>query len=415
MIQTLKGMQDVLPPKATRFRAVEARLRAVFARYGYGEAMTPVMEPTELFARGLGEGSDIVTKEMYTFEDRGGRSVTLRPEGTASVVRAAVNAGLLQDNRMVKLCYFEPMFRYERPQKGRFREFWQYGVEALGSGAPALDAETIAMACDALDELGVKDHRVLLNSVGCGECRPRYVEALRVFAEKKSESALCGECCARAKKNPLRMLDCKKEECREQFKDAPLISAYWCDTCREHFSRVKNNLGKLDVSFEEAPRLVRGLDYYVRTAFEIIHEGALGAQNALLGGGRYDGLVKALGGPDAAGIGFAGGMERLLMAMPEETDAAGSDAFLVSLGEAAFHKAMELAATLRKSGLVVEMDYEGKSLKAQMKEADRAKARFAVIVGDDELRKGAATLKDMKTGEQREVKLERIAEEMKRP
>ncbi|UCF81529.1 MAG: histidine--tRNA ligase [Acidobacteriota bacterium] len=399
MFQTLRGMRDILPDEAERRRSMEAALRGVFSRYGYREIVTPMMEEASLFARGLGEGSDLVSKEMYSFEDRGGRTVTLRPEGTASVLRAAAQAGLCQGKGLVRLCYYGPMFRYEKPQKGRMREFYQYGVEALGSHSPALDAEMLEMVARVLEALRVEDTTLLLNSVGCAACRPAYVKALVKFAEGKK---LCRECLARAGRNPLRMLDCKRGECRDVLDGAPEIPDYWCDDCRGHFSEVRENLDGYGVAYKLEPHLVRGLDYYVRTAFEVIQE-SLGAQDALLGGGRYDGLAKALGCPDVPGIGFAGGVERLLIALPEAEKTPRLDVYVAAAGDSALGEALRLAREMRAAGLSAEVDFEGRSLKAQMKEANRLGARRAVILGEDELKNRAATLKDMETGEQRSV------------
>jgi histidyl-tRNA synthetase len=408
MFQTLKGMRDWLPEEAGRWAEARETLRRVFARYGYGEIVTPIMEMTELFARGLGEGSDIVHKEMYTFTDRGDRSVTLRPEGTAPVVRAAINAGLLHGGKMVKLCYFGPMFRYERPQKGRMREFYQYGVEALGGKSLLLDAEVIAMAMVALRECGVEGASLLLNSVGCpeSECRPAYVEKLKTFAAPLAASGkLCGECAARLERNALRVLDCKNEGCRAALEKAPRITDCLCADCAGHFDEVQKGLKACGVAFALEPHLVRGLDYYVRTAFEVTH-GSLGAQNALLGGGRYDGLCKELGGPDVPGIGFAGGVERLLLAMPEKGGAAGLDVYIAVLGDFAAD-ALALAERLRNAGLNVEMNFDAKKkLGAQIGEASKLKARWAVILGEDERKSGMPTVKNLGSGEQTSMREE---------
>jgi histidyl-tRNA synthetase len=396
MFQPLRGMRDILPDEAERRRS----------RYGYREIVTPTMEEASLFARSLGEGSDLVSKEMYSFEDRGGRFVTLRPEGTASVLRAAAQAGLCQGKGLARLCYYGPMFRYEKPQKGRMREFHQYGVEALGSHNPALDAEMLEMVARALEALRVKDTTLLLNSVGCAACRPAYVEALVKFAEGKE---LCGECRARAERNPLRMLDCKREGCCDVLDGAPEISGYWCDACRGHFSEVREHLDGYGVAYKVEPHLVRGLDYYVRTAFEVVQE-SLGAQDALLGGGRYDGLAKALGCPDVPGIGFAGGVERLLIALPEAEQTPRLDVYVAAAGGGALAEALRLAREVRAAGLSAEVDFEKRSLKSQMKEANRLGARRAVILGEEELKNQTATLRDMETGEQRAVARDEVLE-----
>jgi len=405
-----KGTQDILPEDARRWQWLEATFRDCCARYGFGEIRTPIFETTELFTRGVGEDTDIVSKQMYSFQSRGGDSLTLRPEGTAPVVRALIQHNLLAQGSMQKLFYYGPIFRYERPQKGRYRQFHQIGVEAFGSLGPEVDAEVLAFATDLLAALGIRNVRLELNSVGCPECRPRYRDALRnALAGARTE--LCPDCERRYEVNPLRILDCKIERCREIARDVPVILDVLCDACKEHLRGVENGLQALGVEYIVNPHIVRGLDYYTRTAFEFIASG-LGSQDTVLAGGRYDGLVKELGGPDTPAIGFAAGVERLLLSagealpIPEVT----GPVFIAALGDAARERAFVLVQDLRRAGLPAATDYAGRSLKAQMKEANRQGAWFALIIGEDELARNEATLRDMRTATQEAVKLDRLIE-----
>jgi histidyl-tRNA synthetase len=385
---------------------VEAAARAVLRAYNYHEIRTPIFEETQLFARGVGADTDIVTKEMYTFEDRDGSSLTLRPENTASVIRAYIEHRLDQRPGVQKLYYIGPMFRRERPQKGRYRQFYQIGAEAIGSESPAVDAEVIALVLDILKAAGLSGYQLLLNSVGDRNCRPQYVERLR--QELKSVAPrMCEDCQRRAETNPLRVLDCKVEADQPIIESLPHITDCLCEACRAHFDAVKQYLDDLGVAYEVRPRLVRGLDYYMRTTFEVVH-GALGAQNSVLGGGRYDGLAESLGSRVAApGIGFSIGEDRLVMSVEEESPAAPLDLFIAPLGEPALRHAAVLASGFRKEGVIVELS-EGK-LKRGMELANKLGARFALIVGENEMAAGRYALKNMATGEQEELTRDEIA------
>ncbi len=390
----VKGFHDIVPPESERFTALEQRLRDVLRAYNYDEIRVPIAERTELFARSLGETTDIVEKEMYTFADRDGTSLTLRPEGTASVVRAAIDGGLAQRERVAKLYYMGPMFRRERPQRGRSRQFHQVGAELIGRDDPTADAETVALFADCLTAAGVPAARIVLNSLGDAVCRPAYRAVLTAFAEAHL-AELCNNCRQRLARNPFRLLDCKEEGCRRVMADAPRVSEHLCPECRAHFAEVKRLLEAAGVVFREDASLVRGLDYYVRTAFEAVASN-LGAQNAVGGGGRYDGLVEALGGPPLAGIGFALGIERLLLAGDTAAADLRPEVCVIPLSEAASVPAFQLARRLRVDGTRCELEATGRSVKSAMKRADKLGARFAVLVGEDELRDGRATVRDMR-------------------
>ena len=408
-IRAVKGMRDILPPASQVWNSVESVARQVFHSYNYQEIRTPIVEETELFARGVGEETDIVGKEMYTFEDRDGSSLTLRPENTASVIRSYIEHRLDQQPGLQKLYYIGPMFRRERPQKGRYRQFYQIGAEAIGSVSPAVDAEVIEMVCELLDRTGVTGYSLLMNSVGCPKCRPAFIEALR---ERLRQDAprLCSDCQRRALTNPLRVLDCKVPEDQPIIEALPSILDYLCEECREHFEAVKTFLGDREIAFEVRPRLVRGLDYYTRTTFEIVH-GALGAQNSVLGGGRYDGLAESLGSRvSAPGIGFSIGEDRLVMTVEEsrhEDLAPGVQLFVATLGEAAFRHASVLARDLRREGIQVDVSTD-KKLKRALEVANKMGARFTLILGDDEIAAGVYSLKNMTSGEQKQVRREEI-------
>lgn len=393
-INSVKGFHDVLPDESGRWNGMEVQARDVFARYGYDEIRIPILEKTELFSRSIGEATDIVEKEMYTFEDRDGSSVTLRPEGTASVVRAYVEHALHQREPFSKLYYIGPMFRRERPQKGRLRQFHQIGVEAIGRDDAAVDAEVILLLHDLVSELRIREPRIDLNSLGCSDCRPRYVEELRRFGAQHLDE-LCENCKRRLERNPLRLLDCKVESCQAATAAAPKISDHLCDACREHFATVRALLDREQVETHLNPRMVRGLDYYCRTAFEVSAAG-LGSQSAVGGGGRYDGLVRSFGGPDAAGVGFALGVERLLLAMEDGGPArTAAEVFLAPLDRSAESEAAHLAHALRRGGMRVEVPSAGKSLKSQMRSADRLGVPYVLIMGADELAAKALTVRDM--------------------
>ena len=399
----VKGFHDIVPPESERFTALEDRLRGVLRSYNYDEIRIPIAERTELFARSLGETTDIVEKEMYTFDDRDGTSLTLRPEGTASVVRAAIEAGLAQRERVAKLYYSGPMFRRERPQRGRSRQFHQIGAELIGRDDPTADAETVVLFADCLAAAGVPDARILLNSLGDATCRPAYRAALTAYGEARL-AELCANCRQRLVRNPLRLLDCKEEVCRRIMADAPRVAEHLCEACRVHFDEVKRLLAAAGVAFSEDARLVRGLDYYVRTAFEALAPN-LGAQNAVGGGGRYDGLVEALGGPPLAGVGFAFGVERLLLAAGATTTVQAPYVCVIPLADAATLAAFQMARRLRVAGVRCELESSGRSVKSAMRRADRLGAHFAVLLGDDELQAGRATVRDLRAQRDHRVAL----------
>ncbi len=405
MIPAVRGTRDILPGDVESWQFVESVARRVFERYGYAEVRTPIIEREELFSKGTGASTDIVLKEMYTFTDKGGERVTLRPEATPGLVRAFVQHGLEEKMAVPKLYCLGPMFRYERPQKGRYRQFHQVDVEVFGVAEPGVDAEMLEMVWTWLGELGISGVELVINSVGCANCRPVFVKAL-LEALGKDTQKLCEDCQRRAVTNPLRIFDCKVPEDQPIIDRLPHTMDYLCEECRTHFGQVTRLLGVYGIPYRLSHRLVRGLDYYVRTTFEVLAP-QLGAQNALVGGGRYDGLVKDLGGPDRPGIGFAAGLERLVLALPEDKipKAAAPDVYVVALGDAARDEVVRLVADLRRGGVRAESDYESRSLKSQLKRADRVKARRAAIIGDNELALGQVTVRDMATGEQHAVPL----------
>ena len=396
-----RGTQDTLPQDSWRWQRLESAFREVCRRYGYREIRTPLFEETELFARGVGEGTELVHKQMYTFEDRGGRSLTLRAEGTAPVVRAFIEHNLGAQGVMQKLCYFAPIFRYERPQAGRLRQHHQLGVEAIGAAGPDIDAEVIALYHQFLDAVDLRGAVTHLSSIGCPQCRPALSAALRAFfAPKLAE--MCDFCQARYQSNPLRILDCKVPHDVEAREGAPSALEYLCDDCRQHFAGVRTALDALGVSYEVDPTIVRGLDYYSRTAFEVIHSG-LGAKDVIMGGGRYDGLVEMLEGTPTPGIGFGSGIERLLLVLGEQTAPAEIALYVAAASPEARQPAFELAMAARRAGLATELDYLQRSLKVQMREAGRCGARVTALLGEDELARGHVTLRDMASGEQQSV------------
>lgn len=403
MIRAVKGTRDILPPSSAVWNHAESIARRIFRAYNYREIRTPIFEETSLFARGVGEETDIVSKEMYTWEDRDGTSLTLRPEATASVIRSYIEHRLDQRPGLQKLYYIGPMFRRERPQKGRYRQFFQIGAEAIGSDSPAVDAEVIEMVVEILTGVGLEGFHLLINSVGCSNCRPVFLDELRARLREVAPT-MCSDCQRRAETNPLRVLDCKVPEDQPIIDSLPSILDHLCETCRTHFSAVKTYLDDRAIRYEVKPRLVRGLDYYMRTTFEIVH-GALGAQNSVLGGGRYDGLAEALGSKvHSPGIGFSIGEDRLVMTVEENfPDPDAVDLFVAPMGEEAFRHCSTLAREIRRGGLVVEVAPPQGKLKRVLETANKIGSSYALIVGDNEISSGAYALKDMKTGSQATV------------
>lgn len=410
-----RGTKDILPDTVGDWNYVEGEIRELCRRFGYSEIRTPIFEHTELFQRGIGEGTDVVDKEMYTFTDRGERSITLRPENTASAVRAYLQNKLYAQSNLVKLFYIGSMFRYDRPQAGRMREFHQFGVEALGEVNPAVDAEVILLAMNLLEGLGLKDLELSINSVGCPKCRSKYRTMLQDFFRDKLED-LCEDCRSRFERSPLRILDCKKDSDKPYMADAPKITDCLCEECAEHFAKLKELLTSAGISFTHDPRLVRGLDYYTKTAFEIKYP-PLGAQSAVAGGGRYDGLIEEMGGNPTPAVGFATGLERLLLALesqnllPEKNRSV--DAYVVALGETAQAEGFKLLNSLRQQGLSAAMDFAGRSMKAQMKQANKLGAKYSVILGEDEIAEGVVMLRSMEDSSQAKVPMNQVAEKIK--
>jgi len=401
-------MNDILPGEVETWQFLEKTARRIFQAYGFAEIRVPVVEKTELFCRSIGETTDIVEKEMYTFDDKSGNSLTLRPEGTAPVMRSFIEHKLHALDPVAKLYYLGPMFRYERPQKGRYRQFHQIGAEAIGVEDPKIDAQVLAMLVHFFEEADIPDVSLQINSLGCPECRPGYRQTLIDHLAERLE-ALCEDCRRRYRTNPLRVLDCKVPGCKEATTEAPSVLEHLCGGCSNHFSQVSGYLEELAIAFTVNPRMVRGLDYYTRTTFEMV-TGSLGAQNAVAAGGRYDGLIRDLGGPAQPGIGFAMGLERLVLLKGAAPIAPSRPAlFLAALGTGPSRHAFMLMAQLQRRGIHVEMDYEGKSLKSQLRRADKLKARFVLILGEDELERQVAQLRDMDASSQEEVPLPSLA------
>ncbi|MBI5286787.1 MAG: histidine--tRNA ligase [Deltaproteobacteria bacterium] len=409
-ITSIRGFNDILPGESEVFQHIEREARRILEAYGFSEIRIPILERTELFSRSIGETTDIVEKEMYTFSDRKGESITLRPEGTAPVVRAYIEHKLFARNPITKLYYMGPMFRYERPQKGRYRQFYQIGVETLGTDDPRLDAETLDMLFVLFKRLSLEDVELYINSMGCKDCRPIYGERLKDFLKDKRD-LLCKDCQRRFEVNPLRVLDCKNPTCIDVTTVAPSILDYICKMCQDHFEKVKEYLTLFGVRYSINPRMVRGLDYYTKTTFEV-RTARLGAQNAVAAGGSYDGLVQELGGPHTPGFGFAIGVERLAILLKGKAIGMQPLVFLVTLGDNIRSEAFRLIKRLRGEGIRVEAAYGEKGLKTQLRRADKLGARFAIILGEDELASGEVTLKDMETGEQRRVGLDRVEERL---
>ena len=409
-LRSVKGMNDILPVEAAAYRHLEETFRAMAAAHGYGEIRTPIVEPTALFVRSIGDTTDIVEKEMYTFADRGDKMLSLRPEGTASCVRAYVQHSVHAQNPIAKWFYIGPMYRRERPAKGRYRQFHQMGLEVYGDPGPYVDAEMIDMIVSFVRELGIEDVEVLVNSLGGPDTRAAYRAALLAYLEPHRE-ALCGDCQRRMEKNPLRVLDCKVPTCAEIAAGAPSLVESLVPEDREHFDGLRGALDALGTPYTVDTSVVRGLDYYTRTIFEVKGRGGeLGAQNTLLGGGRYDGMVKSMGGPRMPALGLAAGVERLLLAMADKPEPAAPEAFVVALKPAQRTAALVLGKQLRAAGLRVENDLRGGSLKSQMRRADSLGSRFALILGESEVAAGTVSLKDLNRSEQREVPQSEVAE-----
>lgn len=404
----IKGTEDVLPKDSYRWQFVEDVMRKESAAYGFKEIRTPVFEHTELFARGVGQTTDVVQKEMYTFDTKGGESVTLRPEGTAGAARAVLEHGLVNDSLPIKASYFVSCYRYEKPQAGRLREFHQFGLECYGTQSPVADAELICAAQSIFDRLGIKQLRLEINSIGCPTCRAEYHKALKeYFYGYKDE--LCETCNSRLEKNPMRILDCKSPVCSKIAQGAPKITDYLCDECKEHFASVQKYLDAAGVEYTVNPTIVRGLDYYTKTVFEFVTD-FIGAQGTVCGGGRYDGLIEELGGKHLPSLGFAMGIERLLMLMDKQgieiPKPSTCDLYVAVMGESASLKSFEIIKAVRSCGLIAETDIVGRGLRAQMKYADKIGAKFSMVLGENEIEQGKAVIKNMSSGEQTEIVLD---------
>ena len=408
MIPKPPGVEDIFPDRSARWNSILDAARNVFKIFNYKELIVPIMEFTEVFSRGIGDDTDIVSKEMFTFEDRGGRSLTLRPEGTAGIVRAYVENGEYNRLSLCKFFYSGPMFRAEKPQRGRLRQFNQLGAEIFGSEDPYYDYEIISIVDSIAKSIGIENYTVLVNSIGCRECRVAYTEKLKVYYKQHFDK-LCDDCKKRLDTNPLRLLDCKKENCRTLRNSAPVISEHICSACSDHFTEVKSYLDKSGIKYQLDNYLVRGLDYYTRTTFEFTAEN-LGSQNAFAGGGRYDYLVEQFDGKPTPGVGFAAGIERMfLLTENNKSEESCLDAYIIHTGGEALSKGVELALDLRKNGISVDLDPEVKGFKAQFKKAEREKALFFIIIGDDELSEGKAAIKNQKTGEQLKIGFDEVS------
>ena len=404
----IKGTEDVLPKDSYRWQFVEDVMRKESAAYGFKEIRTPVFEHTELFARGVGQTTDVVQKEMYTFDTKGGESVTLRPEGTAGAARAVLEHGLVNDSLPIKASYFVSCYRYEKPQAGRLREFHQFGLECYGTQSPVADAELICAAQSIFDRLGIKQLRLEINSIGCPTCRAEYHKALKEYFHGYKDE-LCETCNSRLEKNPMRILDCKSPVCSKIAQGAPKITDYLCDECKEHFASVQKYLDAAGVEYTVNPTIVRGLDYYTKTVFEFVTD-FIGAQGTVCGGGRYDGLIEELGGKHLPSLGFAMGIERLLMLMDKQgieiPKPSTCDLYVAVMGESASLKSFEIIKAVRSCGLIAETDIVGRGLRAQMKYADKIGAKFSMVLGDNEIEQGKAVIKNMSIGEQTEIVLD---------
>lgn len=405
----IKGTEDVLPKESYRWQFIEKIMREEAAAYGFREIRTPVFEHTELFARGVGQTTDVVQKEMYTFDTKGGESVTLRPEGTAGAARAVLEHALENDGLPIKASYFVSCYRYEKPQAGRLREFHQFGLEVYGTQSPVADAELICAAQSIFNRLQIGQLRLEINSIGCPECRANYHKALKAYFEQY-KSELCDTCLSRLEKNPMRILDCKSPICSKIAEGAPKITDYLCDECEKHFEAVQKYLDSAGVKYTVNPTIVRGLDYYTKTVFEFVTD-CIGAQGTVCGGGRYDGLIEELGGKHLPSLGFAMGLERLLMVMDKQgieiPDFNECKLYIAAMGESANEKSFELANALRECGMEVQTDIVGRGLRAQMKYADKIGAKYSMVIGDNELEQNKATVKNMNTGKQYEISIDK--------
>lgn len=412
--RAVKGTNDILPSFVHKWQFVEDSMLNTARLFGFSEIRVPVFEHTEVFKRSVGDTTDVVQKEMYTFDDKGGRSITLRPELTAGVIRSVLENGLTNGPLPLKVCYIGGCYRYEKPQAGRLREFHQFGVECVGAAEPNADAEVISLAKQVLDNIGIEKISLEINSIGCPECRKKYQEALKEYFRKNIDT-LCATCRDRLERNPMRILDCKSPVCKELCENAPVVIDYLCDQCEEHFAQVKRHLDAANIKYTVNPHIVRGLDYYTRTVFEFV-SGDIGAQSTVCGGGRYDGLISQMGGQPTPSLGFAMGIERLMMVLEaqgtELPDAPTCDLYIASMGENASFKATTLCNSLREDGYAVQTDICAKGLKAQMKFANKIGAKFTIVLGDDELAANTAKLKCMQTGDEIEINLDELSEEL---
>ena len=412
-----RGTKDITPKDVYKWHYVENKFREICALYGYEEIRTPIFEHTEVFARSVGDTTDVVQKEMYSFTDRGDRQLSLKPEGTAGVIRSFIENKMYADTQPTKLYYITPCFRYERPQAGRQRQFHQFGIEVLGSDGPSVDAEVISLAVQFFNEMGLKNLSVNINSVGCPKCREEYNRKLKEYLDKKVD-VLCETCLERKDKNPMRVIDCKNPQCKENLQDIPFMIDHLCDDCKEHFEKLQTYLKEMDIDYVVDKTIVRGLDYYRKTAFEIISND-IGSQSTVCGGGRYDGLVEMLGGPKGiSGIGFGLGVERLLLTLEnnniEIKNPKSTDIYIATIGDAAKTKSFKLIKDLRANHISADNDHLDKSLKAQFKYSDKLNAKYTVVIGDDELANDTATLKNMQTSEQTTIKLSELVDELKK-
>ncbi len=412
--RAVKGTNDILPNDVYKWQFVEGKMLETARLFGFNEIRVPVFEHTEVFKRSVGDTTDVVQKEMYTFDDKGGRSITLRPELTAGVIRSVLENGLTNGPLPLKVCYIGGCYRYEKPQAGRLREFHQFGVECVGAGAPNADAEVISLAKQVLNNIGIEKISLEINSIGCPECRKKYQEALKAYFRNNID-ALCGTCRDRLERNPMRILDCKSPVCKSLCENAPVIIDYLCEDCENHFKEVKKHLDSAEIKYTVNPKIVRGLDYYTRTVFEFV-SGDIGAQSTVCGGGRYDGLIAQMGGQPTASLGFAMGIERLMMILESQNTQLPKesccDIYMATMGENAALKATALCNALRGDGFKAQTDICAKGLKAQMKYADKIGALFTLVLGDNELENNKANLKNMQTGESVEINLDRLSDEL---